>query len=92
VLPRGQQDDASSGGAVMTGDEFFDEEQRCTDVLVQEGVDLIGGQLIESAEAAPSVVDDQQVEARKRCAGGLDDSTRRFGIGKVSLDELDTEG
>ena len=75
----------------MTGGELLDEEQRCTDVLVQECIDLVGRQLLESVVAAPGVIDDQRVEARKRCAGGLDDSTRGFGIGKVSLDELDPE-
>src|SRR5262249_10602547 len=55
--------------------------------LVQEGVDLRSGQLVEPPMAATGVVDDEDVERPKGVGGGRDDTLRLLGVGEVSLNE-----
>ena len=71
----------------MADGKLAGEQQRGADVLVQEGVDLRGGQLVEPAVAAAGVVDDEDAERPERVGGSHDHALRRLGLGEVRLKE-----
>ena len=71
--------------------ELLGEQQRGADVLVEEVVDVLGGEVVEAAVAAARVVGDEDVERAERVVRSLDDVCGRVRIGEVRLDERHAE-
>src|SRR5207253_11236583 len=81
-----EQDDAAAAACLVPVCELLHEQQRCANVLVQEGVKILGRQLVEPAVAATRVVDDEDVE-RSHGRGRRRDNLGGCGrIGEVGFD------
>ena len=90
MLTGGHEDDAA-GVAREPRRELLGEQQRGADVLVEEQVDVLGGELVQPAVPTPRVVCDEDVEGPERVVRGLDDAFGRARIGEVRLHERNAE-
>ena len=61
-------------GIVVAVGELLDEQERRADVLVQEVVDVLGGEVAEPAVPAARVVGDEDVERAEGVLRSLDDA------------------
>ncbi len=71
--------------------ELLGEQERRADVLVEEVVDVLGGEVAEPAVAAARVVGDEDVERAERVVRGLRRRVRARRIGEVGLHERHAE-
>jgi hypothetical protein len=69
------------------GGELAYQQERGPNVLVEEGVDLGGGEIGKPSVAAASVVDDQDVERAERPGGRRHDMLGRRGVGEICFEE-----
>ena len=81
--------DGKDAAPVVLRGELLDEQQGCAHVLVQEGVDVFGGQLREPLVAAPRVIDDEDVDMAVSQLDGLSrDRTGARSVAKIGRDEF----
>ena len=89
MLARGEEHDPAARPAVVLVGELLHEQQRGADVHVQVGVEVVGGELIEGAEPAQRVVDDEDVDVAQSVTRGAHDRRGRLGIREVGFDVCD---
>src|SRR5262249_11328303 len=88
VLPGGHQHyPPTVARVVVLSGELAYQQQRGAHVLVEEGVDLGGREISESAVAAASVIDDQDVERSKRLSSRRYDLRGRPGVAEFCFEE-----
>ena len=75
----------------MAVGELLDEKERRTDVLVQEVVHMLGGDVPEPAVSAARMVGDEDVERAEGVLCGLHDAGGRRRIGEVGLHERNAD-
>jgi hypothetical protein len=69
--------------------ELLHEEERRAHVHGEEAVELVGGQLLEPAEAATRMVRDEDVDVAELAPRRGHDPSERVRIGQVGLEVLD---
>src|SRR5262245_10638454 len=88
MLARGEQHHSSAvARVIMATREGTHQQQRRAHILVQEGVDLAGAQVVQPAMSAARVIDDENVERSECFYRGVDDSLGGFRVSEVRLEK-----